>query len=147
MCLFAAMLSRAGSWRSIAVGFALVLLTAGAVTVCVGGQPDAGSQITGEPNAAISHDLLDKAAGPEGAPAMGMSPPASHGEGHRHNCCEEYATPATYAAAQRPDGQAALVPPEPALAGPLVTAPPRTAMDPGPPAASPSLIKMSISRT
>ncbi|NMR32201.1 hypothetical protein [Crystallibacter degradans] len=144
----AAMLHLVESWRNILAGLALTLLVVSVVSVCVTGQPEAGGRFSAEPAAATGHaDHVKPGTAPGNGPALDTAGPAPHGEGHRHNCCGEYATPATYAAAQRPEGQAVLALPEPALTDPPAAAPSPIAMVPGPLPPSPSLIEMSISRT
>ncbi|WP_264670472.1 hypothetical protein [Arthrobacter sp. VKM Ac-2550] len=140
----AAMLHRVGAWRSIIAGVAITLLVASVMAVCVTGQPEAGGRISAEPAAAGHAHHVKPPVGPGIGPALDTAP---HAEGHRHDCCGDYAAPDTYAAVQRPEGQAVLVLPEHALTDPLVAAPSPTGMDPGPPPPSPSLVEMSISRT
>jgi hypothetical protein len=144
----AVMLQRAGSWRSILAGFALTLLVAGVVSLCVTGHTDADGRISAEPAAAAGHDHLGKfRAGPGIEPSPGIADRASGGGDHDRNCCAQDVPPATEAAVQRPEDHQppAVSAPVPANSVMAALSRPRVNAGPAPPA--PSLIQLSISRT
>ena len=143
---FAAMLQRAGSWRSVLAGFALAFLVAGVGSVCVTGHPDDGGRGLGGPATVAGHDDHERhGAGYE--PSQGTADRAPHGGDHSHDCCARHVPPATDVAAQRPEEHQPPAAHVPVLADPLLLRPSQSPVYAGLAPPAPSLIQLSISRT
>lgn len=144
----AAMLHRMRPWGRVFAGFALTLLVASVVSVCVTGHPDAGDRVVAEPAAAAGHDHHVKPGMGRGIePVLITADPAPHGGDHRHYCCSHHVSSATEAAAQRPEVHQPAGVTTPVPTHSLLLESLQSPVNAGPAPPAPSLIQLSISRT